>query len=85
VEVVVEVAQVIGAVFILVAFAALQLRRWRADDLPYLLLNVVGAGVLAVVAALGGDPGFLLLEGVWTIVSVWSLVQRLRTGTAVPR
>jgi hypothetical protein len=73
-----EIAQVIGAVFVLAAFAALQFGRWRPDSLAYLVANVIGAGILAVAAAIGGDPGFLLLEGVWTIVSLWSLVQKLR-------
>jgi hypothetical protein len=73
-----DVAQIIGALFVLAAFAALQFGRWRPDSLPYLVANVIGAAILAVVAAIGGDPGFLLLEGVWTIVSVWSLVQKVR-------
>jgi hypothetical protein len=73
-----DVAQVIGAVFVLVAFAALQFGRWRPDGLLYLVANVVGSATLAVVAAVGGDPGFLLLETVWTMVTVWSLAQKLR-------
>jgi hypothetical protein len=73
-----QVAQIIGAVLVLAAFAALQFGRWRPDNVLYLAVNVVGAGTLAVVAATGRDPGFLLLEGVWTIVSAWSLVQTLR-------
>jgi hypothetical protein len=77
-EVVVEIAQIIGAVFVLVAFAALQAGRWRPDGWLYLVANVVGSGTLAVVAAFGGDPGFLLLEGVWSLVTVWSLVGKVR-------
>jgi hypothetical protein len=45
----------------------------------YLTLNLVGAGVLSVVAAIDSDWGFLLLEGVWTLVSAWSLA-RVLTG-----
>jgi hypothetical protein len=42
------------------------------------VLNVVGAGILAVVAALHASWGFLLLEGTWTVVSLVSLVSVLR-------
>jgi hypothetical protein len=74
----VEIAQIIGALFVLAGFAALQFGRWRADGMTYLVVNVAGSGTLAIVAAIGGDPGFLLLEGVWALVSLWSLVQKLR-------
>jgi len=53
----------------------------------YLVVNIVGAGVLAVLAAIGRQYGFLLLEAVWTVVSVVSLVQLLlsrRAGEAAP-
>jgi hypothetical protein len=73
-----QIAQIIGAVFILAAFAALQFGRWQPDSVVYLVANIIGAATLAVVAAAGGDPGFLLLEGVWTLVSLWALVQKLR-------
>jgi hypothetical protein len=75
---VMDIAQIIGAVFVLVAFAALQFGRWRPDGWFYLVANVVGSATLAVVAAFGGDPGFLLLEGVWSLVTLWSLVEKLR-------
>ena len=45
-------------------------------SLAYLVLNLVGAIVLAVDAALGRQWGFLLLEGVWAAVSALSLVRR---------
>ena len=43
--------------------------------LAYLVLNLFGAGTLAVVAAVDGDVGFLLLEGVWATVSAFSIVR----------
>ncbi|HEU4393735.1 MAG TPA: hypothetical protein VFR04_08900 [Solirubrobacterales bacterium] len=44
----------------------------------YLALNLVGSAILAVLAATSSQWGFLLLEGVWAIVSAWGLVARER-------
>jgi hypothetical protein len=75
-----QILQIAGALLVLAAFFALQ-RRWLAPrSLLYIGLNLVGSAVLTVVAAVGSDWGFLLLQGVWAIVSAWSLVQVLRGG-----
>ncbi len=73
-----QFAQIAGAVAILAAFIALQVGALEAMSWPYLILNLIGAAVLAVVAAAGRDWGFLLLETVWTGVSGWSLIRKLR-------
>jgi hypothetical protein len=73
-----QIAQVAGAVLILVAFIAAQRDVWSPHSLLYLWLNLVGSVVLFVVALIGSDWGFLLLEVVWAIVSAQSLVQVLR-------
>lgn len=39
------------------------------------MLNIAGAAVLGVLAWVERQYGFLLLEGVWAVVSVWGLVQ----------
>ena len=71
------IIELVGAVFILAAFVLAQANRLSTDSLPYLVLNLLGGGLLAAVAAVDGDTGFLLLEGVWTCVSAYSIV-RLR-------
>jgi hypothetical protein len=68
-----QVIQILGALVILGAFAASQLGELRTDSRLYLLLNVVGSVVLCVLAVVEGQIGFILLEGVWAIVSAWSL------------
>jgi hypothetical protein len=70
--------QLVGAILILVAFIAAQRGAMAPKNLAYLVLNLVGSAILAVLALLDSDWGFLLLEGVWAIVSAWSLAQVLR-------
>ena len=73
-----QVIQVIGALMILVAYAAAQTGRWSTDALVYLWLNEIGSVILAVLAAASENWGFLLLEGVWAIVTAWSLIKLRR-------
>jgi hypothetical protein len=70
--------QVAGAVAILVAFVLAQTGALHHRSVWYLALNLGGAAVLTADAYLGRQWGFVLLEGVWTIVSAWGLL-RMRT------
>jgi hypothetical protein len=72
--------EVLGAALILSAFVLAQLGRLTTASMAYLVLNFFGAGTLAVVAAIDGDVGFLLLEGVWAAVSAVSIVRGVSAG-----
>jgi len=72
--------QIAGAVALLIAFVLAQVGVFTQRAAAYLILNLVGSAVLAVDAYLGRQWGFFLLEGVWAIVSAWSLLQRARGG-----
>jgi hypothetical protein len=77
-----QLIQIVGALLILAAFAAVQFERMRPDSRVYLALNLVGSVILAVLAYAEQQWGFLLLEGVWAIVSAWGLLRALQEPVA---
>jgi hypothetical protein len=72
-----QVIQIVGALLILTAFAAVQFERMRPDSRLYLALNLAGSAILAVLALAAAQWGFVLLESVWAIVSAWGLFTTL--------
>lgn len=72
----IQAISVLGALLILGAFAALQFGRTAATAPAYLWANLLGAGLLAAVAWLERQWGFLLLESVWAAVAGLALVRR---------
>jgi hypothetical protein len=73
-----QVVQIVGALLILVAYGAAQFGFLDQHSRVYLVLNLVGSAVLAVLAWHEEQWGFLLLEGVWAVVSLWGLIRVLR-------
>ncbi len=72
----VQLLQLLGAVLILVPFAWSQLGALSVSSARYLSLNLIGSALLAAVAVIEVQWGFLLLEGCWALVAGWQLVAR---------
>lgn len=79
-----QILQIAGALAVLAGFVLAQLKIVDARSRLYLVLNLAGSGVLTWVALADRDWGFLLLEGVWAIVSAVGLVRVLAGRGATP-
>jgi hypothetical protein len=73
-----DLLQIIGALLLVGAFAAAQIGWLRPRDLRYLLANLVGALILLGIATAAGQPGFMITNGFWTLISLWGLAQMAR-------
>jgi hypothetical protein len=71
-----QAIQLVGAFLILIAYALAQLGALAPRGAPFLLLNLVGALVLAASAWHEEQWGFLVLEAAWAVVSAAGLFGR---------
>ena len=70
--------QIVGALLVLAGFILTQAGRLDERAWPYLLLNLAGSGILAVLAFTDRRWGFLLLEGAWFVVTLVAIAVKLR-------
>jgi len=78
-----QIVQIAGALLVLLGFVSVQAGWLSPKTYAYLVSNLIGSAVLTLVAVLTADWGFVLLEGVWAIVSAISLAGRV-TGRDAP-
>jgi len=75
-----DVLQIAGALLILAGYGGAQARLLDQTSYVYLVLNLVGSALLAVLAFSEDQWGFLLLEGAWAVISVWGLAAKVRAS-----
>jgi hypothetical protein len=68
-----------GVSILLLAFFLNLIGKIRQDSLAYLLMNIIGAGIAGLASFLINYTPFVILEGVWTLVSVFGLIKYFRT------
>jgi hypothetical protein len=73
--------QLLGAALLLAGYAGVQFKRLRAESLIYMVLNVVGALLLALDAVRAQQWGFIVLESAWVCFSLPGLWRALRQRT----
>lgn len=80
----VQAISLVAACVVLYAFFMQQQGRWQAYEARYLACNFVGTFVLAIVAWIGSQWGFVLVESIWAIVSLrgWIRSRRAAPSTA---
>jgi hypothetical protein len=72
-----QIVQIAGALLILAGFILTQGKVLDAESYLYLILNLFGGAILAVLAFQSQRWGFVLLEGVWALVALAGLILRL--------
>jgi hypothetical protein len=80
-----QIVSVLGALAILAPYAANQFGPLGPAHLTYSVLNFAGSAVPTVIAVVEVQWGFILLEGVWALVSLWGIVAIFRSGSTSPR
>jgi hypothetical protein len=73
-----QAVSVLGALAILGAYAANLLGWIGAANLSYSVANLIGSAILTFIALVDQQLGFIVLEGVWALVSLWGVIQVLR-------
>ncbi len=76
--------QLAGALAVLGAFVSVQLGLTTPSSYVSLTLNLAGSAVLAGLALHEQFWGFLLLEGVWALVSAWGLGHQVLSRSGGP-
>ena len=76
-----QIISVLGAIAILGAYVANQFRLIGPSNMSYSVMNFIGSAVLAAIAVIEVQWGFILLEAVWALVSLWGIITLLWGGT----
>jgi hypothetical protein len=73
-----HIISLVGAGMILAAYGAQQLQKLDSNSLLYIVLNLIGSLILAVVAYRIWQTGLILVEGSWALISAFALIRYFR-------
>jgi hypothetical protein len=66
----------VGVTILLAAFLLNLLNKISKESLAYIYMNIIGAGLACTASWLINYLPFVVLEGVWTLVSIIALIRR---------
>jgi len=78
----IDVLGYIGMALLLLSFALLTLKKLRADDWRYPLMNLVGAAFVAVNVGYYGSVPAAILNTAWFVIGVVGFVNARRRSSA---
>jgi len=70
-----QLVSFVGALLILVAYGGHQMGWMNSRSALYNILNAVGSGILGYIALHPFQIGFVVLESVWTLISLYALAR----------
>ena len=73
-----QIASFAGALLILIAYGGHQMGWMNPHSAAYNILNAVGSGILGYIAFHPFQIGFVVLETVWTLISIYALLRPRR-------
>lgn len=76
-----DILGTLGVSLLLVGFFLNLFKKIGVDSVGYSLLNILGAGLCGVSAYLISFYPFVVLEGVWVLVSMYALYKNVPRGT----
>ena len=68
----------IGVFMILIAYFLNITGKISINQLSFILLNLVGAGMACLASILLNYWPFIILEGIWTLVSLYTLIKHYK-------
>ena len=68
----------VGVGMILLAYFMSTAKLMKTDSKTYFVLNIVGAGLATTASLLINYWPFVILEGTWTLVSIYGLMNTMR-------
>lgn len=70
-----QIASFVGALLILIAYTGHQMGWMNARSAQYNILNAAGSAILLYMALHPFQIGFIVLEAVWTVISLYALAR----------
>ena len=73
-----QVVSFVGALLILIAYVGHQMGWMNPRSARYNVLNALGSVILLYIALHPFQIGFIILEGVWTLISLYAMARPRR-------